>query len=547
MVLCFLLILLAWLIKGKAGAQENIHLFPDRNFAVSGDTVWFHIFIYSENEGEKSGVVHVQLDNLAGNHISKVSVLCNGSSGTGYIQIPDSLSTGVYSLTPFSLAQKNGGNRGHLNQRLITVYNRFEEDISLLEVPDFSMQKYPEENEVTITTKKEKFSRGESVTVNIHIPESKVEKFREAVISAGLTDPVLADFSLGYVPTEKLTKREMPLELVEKNGVLISGRVLSEGEVPIANAIVLLSIPDTIPFFDYYISDSTGTFYFYLRNASGVANLVIQAIANSSGKCKIELSHSFVDIAPMVTMRKMLTHREVEFAKEVVQATYYNKLFRGYQISAPDYFSMPMQFQYPFYGPPTKTYDPGLFIDLPDFQEVSREILHGVYYREKKGNTTIRMLDQGGHSVFNQEPLRLLDGVPVFDNAVFAPLGTNEIKKVDAVFYKRYYGDLMFDGVLSVYTKNSSLDWLVFKPGIAHEKYACLQPEKIFYFRNERVPDTNVPDLRKVFYRSAKGKLSSDFQFDFSTSDIKGNVEICVMLIDDNNAVSYVHKIIEVK
>ena len=55
-------------------AQEQIHLFPDKSFAVSGDTVWFTIFIYNEESNDHSEVVHVQLDDLSNNHISKVSV-----------------------------------------------------------------------------------------------------------------------------------------------------------------------------------------------------------------------------------------------------------------------------------------------------------------------------------------------------------------------------------------------------------------------------------------------------------------------------------------
>ena len=309
----------------------------------------------------------------------------------------------------------------------------------------------------------------------------------------------------------------------------------------------MLSIPDTIPFFDYCISDSIGEFSFYLRNATGNADLVIQALSQDSEKCKIELSYSFIDVGALSTRRKILTQGETIFTENIIKASYFNKLFKGYRISAPDNFKIPLQFKYPFYGPPTKTFYPDLFVDLPDFQEISREILRGVQYRERKGKTTIRMLDEGIGVVFSQEPLRLIDGIPVFDNALLTPMGTKDIKKVDAVFYKRFYGDLTFNGVLSVQTKDRSLDWVELNPGIGHFEYSCLQPAKRFEFKNDKVPDTNVPNLNKVLFRTSLREIKSQNDFDFFTSDIKGDVEISVILIDKDNRISYAHKFIEVK
>jgi len=544
-VILFILILF---VNGKMRAQEIIHLFPDRSFAVSGDTVWFSIFIYSDDSNETSEVVHVQLDDLANNHVSKVSILCSGKTGEGYIHIPDSLSTGIYVLKPFSLVQKISG-KGVINQKLITVYNRFDNETGVIEEPDgIKLKRYDINKEVVITTGKEQYEKGENVNVEIRIPGTGIDQYKKVFAFAGLADPFSQRFLSGWIPSSTIAKTENPVMLTEKNGILISGKVVSnETDVPVANAIVLLSIPDTIPFFDYCISDSAGEFYFYLRNATGVANLVIQALSQNEEKCKIKLSYSFIEVGSIPATQKILTLEETTFIGNIIKASYYSKLFKGYKIGTPDNFMLPMQFKYPFYGPPTKTYYPDLFVDLPDFREISREILHGVQYRERKGGTTIRLQNQSISALFSQEPLRLLDGIPVFDNKIFAPMGTNDIKKVDVVFYKRFYGDLTFNGVLSVYTKNKSLDWVDLKPGIGHFEYSCLQLAKRFEFMNGRVPDTHVPNLNKVLFRTTVKEIKSQIDFNFFTSDIKGDVEINVILIDKNNHISYAHKFIDVK
>ena len=115
-------------------AQENIHVFPDRSSCLSGDTVWFNAFLFSGEKNQSGHVIHVQLDHLQGNHITKTSVSCSGSSAPGFLHVPDSLSTGVYVLKAFSNAQK-GNPTTIVNQRYLLVYNRFDEDIYSILMP----------------------------------------------------------------------------------------------------------------------------------------------------------------------------------------------------------------------------------------------------------------------------------------------------------------------------------------------------------------------------------------------------------------------------
>ena len=216
-----MLFMILLFVNGKVKAQESIHLFPDRSFAVSGDTVWFSIFIYSDGLNETSEVIHVQLDDLANNHISKVSVLCKGKEGEGYIHIPDSLSTGVYVLRPFSLVQKNNG-EGTIKQKLITIYNRFDNETGVIEEPDgIEPKRFGNNNDVVVATEKEQYVRGEKVNAGIHIPENKVSQYNNIIIFAGLVDPFSQRFLSGWIPSEKIVKTENSAPLVEKNGVLV--------------------------------------------------------------------------------------------------------------------------------------------------------------------------------------------------------------------------------------------------------------------------------------------------------------------------------------
>ena len=631
---CLLFSVLALQFSGGVEAQEQIHLFPDKSYAVSGDTIWFGVFIYTEGQGDTSRVVHVQLDNASGNHILKVSVLCHGAFGEGYIPVPDSLSTGIYTLSPFSLVQKNSGT-AIINQTFINVYNRFSAGISTIRQPDETLfRKYSPENGIKIKTDKERYNRGEEVRCSFDIPQNELDDVQKVFITAGVSDPVSEQYLSSDTPVQTSSNTKTPVALQEKNGVLITGKVtdkssgapvanaivvlsipdsvssvnysvsdengmfrfhlkkavakadlilkalnknnqecnieladtqtpvkltekdgvLISGEVtdkssgdPVSKAIVLLSIPDSIPFFDYCVSDENGMFYFYLRNAVGKADLIFQTLNKNNQECTVKLADNYIEVQKEKTSEKILTVKDEEFVGDILKASYFDKLFNGYNIVSPDYFSKPKQFEYPFYGKPTETYYPALFIDLPDFQEISREILHGVMYRERKGEITIRLVDYGTRTIFEDEPLRLLDGIPVFDNQVFKPLETADIRKVDVILYERFYGDLSFQGVLSVYTKNRSLDWVDSDPKIAHFKYACLQLPKNSAFKNRKNTNANIPDFNKVLYRNSPDDFKSNNAFDFFTSDIKGDVEIRLVIIDKNNRIRYCQKLIKVE
>ena len=542
----FLLTLLVLAYSGFA--QDKVYLFPDRSSCVSGDTLWFSTLTIPEG-GTNSNVVHVQLDNSGNRHISQVSILCNNNQGQGYLPIPDSLSTGTYFIKAFISGADPKG-QPTVNQRLLTVYNRFDEELTQIKAPQIKApQTFDRFEKISISTGTNRPGTKEKVNVKIEIPESECSNLTSLIITAGLADPLSEGLISAYLPVPQHRSVTSSTPLIEKNGVLVNGKVFSpEDKKPVSGAIVMLSIPDTIPYFDYCISDSNGMFYFYLKNAVGTGNLVIQARTADHRECEVSLLDNYIETEESSTVEnKQLNFGQTAFAEAMINASYFGKLFNGYSKSSSDAFSIPSSFKFPFYGEPTTTVDPDLFIDLPDFTEISRELLDGVQYREKKDGTTINMYNYSGMEIFNEEPLRLLDGIPVFDSHIFSKMGTTEIKKVDEVFYERYYGDLTFQGVLAVYTKKQSLGWIESVPAIKLFNYPCLQAPKKWDVSSAPNIKSNIPDFRNVFYRSNTKTVRPVNEFSFQTSDMKGNLAIRVIAVTRQNQVLYADKLIEIK
>ncbi|WP_340110770.1 hypothetical protein [Maribellus mangrovi] len=540
-----ILLMLVFALVLKTNAQEKVYLVPDRTSCASGDTIWFTTMVFNRSEEVPAGnVVHVQLDKLNGKHVTRVNIVSQGVTGDGYLPVPDSLSTGIYVLKAFTNVQTDDSN-AIINQRLVTVYNRFDTDISTINYPEVET-KYFEALEGVEIHQNNHERENNSVEFTINLPEEIREDLEEMIVIARLKDPMSDSFSSGFIATP-IKQKALPFMAVpEKNGLLIKGKVIANSdESEVEGATILLSISDTLPYFDFCITDSHGRFSFYLRNAYGTANLIVQELSNNPGENRIVFDDNFIETPGINASSKILNNEERSYSDAVVKSAYFDKFFKSYTSLSTDTFSLSSDFEYPFYGKPTNTFYPELFIDLPDFQEISREILRGVQYRNRKEEVSIRLFDHGTQNIFNNEPFKLLDGVPVFDPDIFTDMGTTDIKKVDAVFYKHYFGDISFDGVLAVYTHHPTLTWVENLEGVNVTRYQCLQPELKWDFSNSSNKAENTPDFKKVFFRKKWKNVSSSETISFNTSNIKGDLVLELIVVNRKQEILQHHEIFQ--
>jgi hypothetical protein len=199
----------------------------------------------------------------------------------------------------------------------------------------------------------------------------------------------------------------------------------------------------------------------------------------------------------------------------------------------------------PFYGIPDNHIVPELFIDLPSFKEISRELLIGFQYRERKDELTFRMLNYGQERFFNAEPLRLINGIPVFKNSFFQDLKSTDIAFIDLVKSERVFGDLRFTGILAVSLNDKSNSWLAQQPNLFQLKVPCIEFPKQPNYRPNTKSKTQ-PDTRSQFLNSVV-EPAGNWPFSFQLSDVKGDLEIKVEAITKSGKLYRTSKIISVQ
>jgi len=82
-------------LTGKSQEREHFSHFTDRDLYTSGETLLLKIFAPLD---ERSGIVHIDLINTSGKIILGISKKIIEHQADGFINIPDSLSSGCYLL-----------------------------------------------------------------------------------------------------------------------------------------------------------------------------------------------------------------------------------------------------------------------------------------------------------------------------------------------------------------------------------------------------------------------------------------------------------------
>ena len=543
----YLLIVLGFVFV-DAFAQNNIKrkmpvLFTDRDFCVSGDTVWVKVFQPEELEN-LGNIIHVQLDGKNNHLISSIAIKTVNNTARGFISIPDSLSTGQYFISAFFNAQRNIAVM-ETSVKSLFVFNRFEDRVEEIELktPNSREKDIINNSAININTDKIEYLTRENVALNIDINSGY--KIKNAIVRATLADPLTQETEIENKFRLQSSNSDIT-DFTENDGILLNGKVTGKNGELTANALVLLTIGGEQPYLDYYVLNENGDFHFYIKNAFGNGNVFLQVVSNSDGQFIIQLENNFMVRAETNQFYlKTLNIKQTDFINTSINASLTNKIFNPELDTQKAKFEMPQRFSTPFYGKPDQHVIPDEFIDLPDFQEISREILPGVQYRSKNDEITIRIINNSYRWFFEDEPLRLINGIPVFKNDFFKNLKSTDISFIDIVKTERIFGDLIFKGVLSVSLYDKSNSWLAQQPNVFQFNVDFIQTEKKpNYLRPDKLQE-NQPDMRQVFLWEEMEEGPTDFGF--SLSDRKGTVEITVEGLTANDEFFKSSKLIEIK
>ncbi|MBA2250245.1 MAG: hypothetical protein H0W12_08635, partial [Chitinophagaceae bacterium] len=105
-----------------------------------------------------------------------------------------------------------------------------------------------------------------------------------------------------------------------------------------------------------------------------------------------------------------------------------------------------------FFGYPSKTYYLDDYTRFHSMEEVMREYVKEVRVRNRENRFHYEVYDELTKLYFNDDPLVLIDGVPVFNINKIIEADPLKIKKIDITTTRLFLGAREYDGIVSYST-----------------------------------------------------------------------------------------------
>ena len=514
--------------KGK----EIAFLQTDRTVYVAGESLFYKLYVLDEatkkcSNRSKAGYIILRAAHLNPPIMIRVKIEAGMSNGS--IVLPDTLTSGVYQIVAYTIEMKNFGEQQFFHKEIV-IANRFEKEFKYNVLNPVSIGNsiskcptlHPE-----INTDKTLYGLREKVKVILN----KIDLKGNVAVSV-YEDPqkLVSDKSIVETLSEYVDAPTDSNVLTcysnENKSKILRGSVIdSKTSKSVRNAKVLLSCVDTIANLQYAVSDSNGIFQLLLNNYYDGKELFLtikDMPANQSWKIETE-----DEFAPSEKWSPSLISETVdnnEYINKSQKIVYINK---SYPLNTVE-IVQPIT-DTPFICPklfncPVKSVYPAEFVALDNFQEIAVELLPLVSISQNNGKYRAQMINATNKMIYNYnvEPVFFLDGVFVDNINKIIGLGSDQIKKIDVIDTERIFGDLVFQGIISIMSKSNEIRNTIpaiqskrlkndnFNTGI---RYVSTDPGSI--------QNKNIPYFKQLLYWNPDLEINGTYpaSFEFYTTD----------------------------
>jgi hypothetical protein len=319
----------------------------------------------------------------------------------------------------------------------------------------------------------------------------------------------------------------------EYNGAIVSGKIVDTrtSNGPGRAVQGFLSVPGTRTQFTSAYSDNSGEIKFELKEFYGGQELIAQTDPNSDSAFRIDIaspfSEKYTDVLfpPFILPSydsAILAERGLDMQ---VLNRYGGERLKQFQLSGVDTNA--------FYLYPDHSYLLDDYTRFTTMEEVMREYVVMMLVQKRRGHYHLPVFDLPNNRFFDDDPLILLDGVPVFNIDSLMVLDPLKIRKLDVVQRRYFLGSTSYDGIMNWITYKGDLDGYVLDPHATVVDYEGLELQREFYspsYATEEQAASHLPDFRNVLYwcpavpQDSTGKSTLNFY----SSDLPGKYVVLV-------------------
>lgn len=548
-------------------AAENAYVHCDRNLYMSGERMFFKLYVSDVRTGRlstQSKVAYLVLRDQNSHRNLKQRIALDQGMGQGSLILPDTLKTGNYQLLGFTSEMRNQGEDSFFKTN-IQLVNRYDKTLELQSIFDSSNEPglgdgandlgLTGENtscqyfrDTTTLTEKGQYGFREKVRVDTDL--SLILQTKQADLSVSVYEIPNSSKRNGY-PTvavlspeivSKTTHTDIEAQLpgrdktarryfsAEAKAKLLNGQVLDVADGSKSNDLIItLSCMDSLPNLQYSLTDENGCFQFYLSEAYEGRDLFISIMNPASGHIYDILTDDEFALVSSWQPRLVPATRTIrDFVQKSQDLVYIQKVFGTgksvqYAKLPEEKTSLP-----PFHRAEHTTFYPSEFEPLPNLMEICVELLPRVKLIKSGGIYHFELLNNLLSTWDKTPPAVFLDGVMLNELSPLIYMGSDKIKKIEVISDKRIFGDLTFGGLVSIYTYDKLIRRLpprVNNLRISNDRKA--EPVKTVSLNAGEITNAFNPAMNQMLYWNPELKTENGkIQFEFYTSDNAGSYRL---------------------
>lgn len=497
---------------------EHVLLQTDRELYISGETIWFKMYVLVAQQNRLSDfseVGYLELVGPDGVAISRMKTLLQDGQCSGTVKLPAAMNSGRYVLRAYTQGLRNSGEESFAQVSLIVLHpeqplvrstndgapaDRATGASKAVSPKDYlhidiqsTQSEVPQRSEVTleITTKD---ASGRPVPAQLSLaaalPSPAAAPGRALFPAAGPNDKDIV------FPIPPMTVTIPP----ETEGMHLRGRVVNQetgsGE---PGTEVYLSFPGKTALAYAMKADGAGRFSFLLPKMYGLRPMVVQVRPKEGVNLVVELADEFHETKPAEAAPFVLPPEWTDLAQQALVNAQVRQSYQAFDPPAV-YLAENKFDSIPFFGRPDVQYFLDDFTRFP-LPEFFFEIVTEVKVRGKYGNEELAVLNEWNHEEGELPPLLLVDGVPVFDQRTFLKINNQLIASTEVVTNPFWFNPILFDGIIQITSFEGDARCFTLPPTALRRSFLAFLPEQQFDTPDyEQNPDSRLPDFRNTLY-----------------------------------------------
>lgn len=336
----------------------------------------------------------------------------------------------------------------------------------------------------------------------------------------------------------------------EPFGHVIRGQLSQAATIqPRAGIITYLSSPSRLVQLTNTQSSKTGQLQFEMLRFYGSRELILQTNPKQDSTSRITLLNPFSQ--EYSSNQPVSFSLAAQYASEYARRHFQQQVQTLYATDSPRYVQ-PATDSTAFYGQTSETYLLDKYTRFKVLEEVLREYVPSVIVRIRKDGFHLLVVDRVNKAVLQENPLVLLDGVPVFNINKIMAINPLKIQRLDVVTSRYIQGAAIYDGIVSFTTYKGDLEEFQLDTRVLIQQYEGLQQRREFYaprYATTQEKQSRLPDLRNLLYWNPAVSTTgtTPTEATFYTGDQPGRYLLLLQGISSTGAMGSTRVVLEVK